>query len=126
MRLTKISKGTEKPDAFLTDIRRNAGQLVESVKAETATYREDNLTKVKCSVCGKFMVKVSGKGEAMLRCQDRACAHTQPEKTGNLLDRRVSPKERARDKYLAREFSDKQQATTSLGDLLKKALEEKK
>ena len=126
MRLTKISKGTEKPDAFLNDIRRNAGQLVESVKAETATYREDNLTKVKCSVCGKFMVKVSGKGEAMLRCQDRACGHTQPEKTGNLLDRRVSPKERAREKYMAREFSDKQQATTSLGDLLKQALEKKK
>jgi DNA topoisomerase-3 len=126
LRLSKIAKGAEKPEAFLADMRKSAGQLVESVKADTTTYREDNLTKVKCPMCGKFMVKISGKGEAMLKCQDRTCGHTQPEKVGGFMDRKVSPKERAREKYLAREFSDKQQATTSLGDLLKLALEKKK
>ena len=42
------------------------------------------------------------------------------------MDRRVSPKERVREKHLARQFSDSQQATTSLGDLLKAALDEKR
>ncbi|HAR98938.1 MAG TPA: DNA topoisomerase III [Syntrophus sp. (in: bacteria)] len=125
LRLSKIAKGQERPEAFLADIRKNAGELVESVKAATATYREDNLTKVKCPMCGKFMVKVSGRGEAMLRCQDRSCGHSRPEKAGGFMDRRVSPKERAREKHLARQFSDSQQATTSLGDLLKKALDKK-
>ena len=125
LRLSRIAKGQERPEAFLSDIRKNTVELVEGVKAAVATYREDNLTKVKCPMCGKFMVKVSGKGEPMLRCQDRTCGHMQPEKAGNFMDRRVSPKERAREKHLARQFSDTQQATTSLGDLLKKALNKK-
>ena len=71
-------------------------------------------------------MKISGKGDAMPRRQDRKRGHTQPEMAGSFMDRKVSPKGRAREKYLAREFSDKQQATTSLGDLLKQALEKKK
>lgn len=124
MRLSKISKGQEKPQAFLSDIRKNTTQLVESVKADASTYREDNLTRVKCPMCGKFMVRVPGRGESMLKCQDRTCGYVQPENP-DAMDRRLSPRERAQQKYLVRKYSDQQDIKTNLGDLLKKALDKK-
>ena len=54
LRLDKISHGQENSETFLADIRKNTVQLVESVKVDTSTYREENLTRVKCPMCGKF------------------------------------------------------------------------
>ena len=41
LRLSKISKGQEQPSNFLSDIRKNTVELVQKVKTETSTYRED-------------------------------------------------------------------------------------
>src|SRR5207249_1634803 len=60
VRLEKISHGQENPETFLADIRKNTVQLVESVKVDTSTYREENLTRVKCPMCGKFLMKMPG------------------------------------------------------------------
>jgi DNA topoisomerase-3 len=122
MRLEKISRGQENPDSFLADIRKNTVDLVQNVKTDTSTYREENLTRVKCPMCGKFLVKMPG---AMLKCQDRSCGHTQPENPDAFSERRMSRQERAQQKYLIRKYSDQQEIKTSLGDLLKKALEKK-
>jgi DNA topoisomerase III len=124
LRLEKISRGQEQPNNFLADIRKNATELVESVKTATTAYREENLTRVKCPACGKLMVKTgSGTRDALLKCQDRACGYTQPENPD--AERRLTPRERAQQKYLIKKYSDQQEIKTNLGDLLKKALEKK-
>ncbi len=122
LRLEKISRAQEDPESFLADIRKNTVQLVESVKADTSTYREENLTRVKCPMCGKFLVKMAG---ALLKCQDRTCGHTQPENPDAFSDRRLSRQEIAQQKYLVKKYSDQKEIKTNLGDLLKKALEKK-
>lgn len=123
LRLTKISRGQEQPQVFLSDIRRNAAQLVDSVKTNASEYKEENLTRVKCPICGKFLLKMSS--EAVLKCQDRSCGYVQPENPDTNPDRRLSPKERAQQKYLVRKYSDNRELSTNLGDLLKKALDKK-
>lgn len=122
LRLEKISRGQENPESFLADIRKNTVQLVESVKTDTSTYREENLTRVKCPMCGKFLVKMPGD---LLKCQDRSCGHTQQENPDPFSERRMSRQERAEQKYLVRKYSDQQEIKTNLGDLLKKALDKK-
>lgn len=122
LRLEKISHGQENPDSFLSDIRKSTVELVQSVKTDTSTYREENLTRVKCPMCGKFLVKMPG---ALLKCQDRSCGHTQPENPDAFSERRMSRQEYAEQKYLVRKYSDQKDIKTNLGDLLKKALDKK-
>lgn len=126
LRLEKISRGQENPESFLADIRKNTIQLVENVKTDTSTYREDNLTRVKCPMCGKFLVKTPDQRGVLLKCQDRSCGHTQPENPDFSSDRRLSRQERAQQKYLVRKYSDQKEIKTNLGDLLKNALEKKR
>ena len=74
-RLAAISKGKEKRQEFIGEIRQYASQLVGSVIASSATYRHDNLTRTPCPDCGKFMLEVNGKKGKMLLCPDRECGH---------------------------------------------------
>jgi DNA topoisomerase-3 len=123
LRLEKISRGNENPEIFLSEIRKHTLELVNSVKNDTATYREENLTRVECSMCGKFLVKMPG---GILKCQDRTCGYTQPENPDGFSEHRMSRRERAEQKYLVRKYSDSQEIKTNLGDLLKKALDKKR
>jgi DNA topoisomerase-3 len=41
LRLEKISHGKENPEAFLSDIRKNTAQLVQSVKADSTKFQEE-------------------------------------------------------------------------------------
>lgn len=75
MKLSKISKGSLKRAAFMSDIRSYSRELTGQIKSGEGQFRHDNLTNTKCPVCGKKMLLVKGKNSEMLVCQDRECGH---------------------------------------------------
>lgn len=74
-RLTKISKGQEKKETFINEMRQYAKKTVIEIKNSKEKYKHENMTMEKCPDCGKKMLKVNGKKGAMLVCQDRECGH---------------------------------------------------
>ena len=127
LRLSNISRGKEPSDRFMEDIRKNAVELVDSVKADSTQYRHDNLTKTKCPMCGSFMLAVKGKEGSMLLCSDRKCGHQQvEEKEIKAFDFKKSRHEVVMNKKLIDRFTDNKKKVGTLGDLFDKALDVKK
>ncbi|TCL62426.1 DNA topoisomerase-3 [Hydrogenispora ethanolica] len=75
--LTQISKGRAERRQFMAGIRDYAARLVTTVAGSGQSYRHDNLTRVKCPECGKYLLQVKGKRGEMLVCQDRECGYRQ-------------------------------------------------
>jgi DNA topoisomerase-3 len=73
--LTEISKGKADHNRFIQGIRDYAVQLVTTVSGSGQTFKHDNLTRVKCPDCGKFLLQVKGKRGEMYVCQDRECGY---------------------------------------------------
>lgn len=73
--LAEISKGRADNAHFIKNIRDYAVQLVTTVIGSSQTYRHDNLTRIKCPQCGKFLLQVKGKRGEMYVCQDRECGY---------------------------------------------------
>jgi DNA topoisomerase-3 len=73
--LSEISKGRAGSGNFINKIRSYAAQLVKTVVNSDQTFRHDNLTRVKCPDCGKFLLQVKGKRGEMYLCQDRECGY---------------------------------------------------
>lgn len=128
LRLSNIARGKESRKHFMMDIRQNAVELVRNIRASTATYRPANLTQTKCPMCGQFMLLVNVKKGKKLVCSDRRCGYEGSEKRDAYDFGKRSKKESQMNKRLIRQYSDHTKSTTSLGDLLKAALdkEEKK
>lgn len=129
LRLSHIAAGQEDRTAFMTDISKNARELVSNVKASTATYTPGNLTQTKCPLCGQYMLLVKAKKGKKMVCSDRRCGFEQSgEERGDAfgLGRRSSKKERQMNKRLIRQYSDNTKTGTNLGDLLKAALDKDK
>jgi DNA topoisomerase-3 len=74
-RLQLIAKGQARPDEFTAEMRKYASRLVSTVKASSASYRHDNMTREKCPECGKYLLDVKGKKGKMLVCSDRECGY---------------------------------------------------
>lgn len=72
-RLSNISQGKEKPDAFITEIKDYTKQLVKEIKNSQATFKHENITTKMCPTCSKPMLEVNGKKGKMLVCSDREC-----------------------------------------------------
>jgi DNA topoisomerase-3 len=131
LRLSKIAKGNEDNNKFLSDIRRSAAELVQSVREDTSTFKIDNLSNKKCPMCGKFMMVVnskSKKGRTFI-CVDLSCKYEEDEQKENITDFRHSRKEGRMNKQLIDRFSDNRKrpaGIVSLGDLFEAALEKKK
>lgn len=121
-RLTDIAGGQANKTSFMLDIRKDAAQLVQSIRASTTVYKADNISKTKCPLCGRYMLIVNGKRGKMLACPDRSCGYRQPEK-GDPFGRGRSSS-RATQK-LIKQYSDQEDLGTNLGELLKAALAEK-
>ncbi len=124
-RLSNIARGKGSKTEFMVDIRQSAEELVNSVVADTAVYKADNISKTKCPVCGKFMLLVNGKRGRMLICQDRACGHRQPEKQDDFGYKSSKGASRANQRLIA-QYSDQRSIGNNLGDLLKAALAKEK
>lgn len=124
-RLTSIAQGKGDKKSFITDIRRNAVDMVRDVMADTSTFKADNLTKTKCPVCGEYMLLVNTKKGKMLVCSDPACGQKQLENKQDDLFKKDKNTARLNQK-LIRKFSDNEDIGVSLGEKLKAAMEKKK
>ncbi|MDR3566361.1 MAG: DNA topoisomerase III [Negativicutes bacterium] len=123
--LANIAKGKDSKADFIAQIREYTLGLIKETIADTATYKADNISKVKCPLCSKFMLLVNGKRGKMLACPDRACGHRQPEKENTFGGLRTSKHESRINQKLISEFSDNNTIGSNLGELLKAALNKK-
>ena len=125
-RLARIAGGEERAAEFNRDIRRNATELVEMVKSSTGTYQPRSVSNEPCPVCGKMMMPVlDKKGRKILVCQSLSCGYEQTQGEGETLSRRPSKKQKALNRRLIQEFSDKSKETATFADLIKAAQERK-
>lgn len=74
-KLTAISKGKLNKDKFLSEIKDYSKDTVNEIKNSKEKFKHDNMTRVKCPECGKYMLEVNGKKGKMLVCQDRECGY---------------------------------------------------
>ncbi len=124
--LANIAKGKDSKEEFMANIREYTVALINDTIADTATYKADNVTKIKCPLCGKFMLLVNGRKKGkMLACPDRACGHRQPEKENEFGGFRTSKKDSRINQKLISQYSDNTDVSNNLGDLLKAALSKK-
>jgi DNA topoisomerase-3 len=125
-RLADIAEGREEAERFRADIRANARQLVEQVRAGTAEYRPRSTSNTPCPVCGRMLLAVQDKkGRRILVCQSLTCGYEQSAEAGDGLSRRPSPREKAITRRLIRQYSDDSKETSTLADLLRAAQEKK-
>jgi DNA topoisomerase-3 len=125
-RLARIAEGEERAAGFNRDVRRNATELVEMVKASTATYQPRSVSNEPCPVCGRMMMPVlDKKGRKILICQSLSCGYEQTRGEGETLSRRPSKKQKALNRRLIQEFSDKSKETATFADLIRAAQERK-
>jgi DNA topoisomerase-3 len=125
-RLARIAKGEERAGDFNRDIRKNATELVEMVRASTATYQPRSVSNEPCPVCGKMMMPVlDKKGRKILVCQSLSCGYEQTQGDGDSPSRRPSKKQKALNRRLIQQFSDKSKETATFADLIKAAQERK-
>ncbi|GAB6150366.1 DNA topoisomerase III [Clostridium novyi A str. BKT29909] len=74
-KLTAISKGKLNKDKFLSEIKDYSKDTVNEIKNSKEKFKHDNMTRVKCPECGKYMLEVNGKKGKMLVCQDIECGY---------------------------------------------------
>lgn len=121
-RLAEIARGRASKTEFGSDIRRDAAELVRSIRMDDSVYKADNLTRHKCPLCGQRMLLVNGRRGRTLACQDRGCGYRQPEKSGDTG--KIGRASRAEQKLIEK-YSDREDIGTNLGDVLKEALARK-
>lgn len=126
LRLSNIAAGQESRKQFMTDICQNTIALVQTVRDSAATYSPDTSSQAKCPMCGKLMLSVKTKKGSKLVCSDKRCGYEEFEKGkgGDAFQFKGSKKERQMNKRLIRQYSDHARSATSLGDLLKAALDD--
>lgn len=74
-KLTAISKGKLKKQAFIQEMKDYAKDIVSDIKNSGKKFKHDNVTGSKCPECGKLLLEVNGKRGKMLVCQDRECGY---------------------------------------------------
>ena len=113
-RLGKIAAGEENKNRFISDIRQNTMDLVNKIKASEFKFTITNLSKEKCPICGKPMMKFTDK----FVCSDRKCGHeTGAGKETGMRTGRKSKKDRQMDRQLVSRFGKQKQQEETLGDL---------
>ncbi len=118
--LEAIARGKASPKKFIENIRGKTKELVSEVKGLDVKFKLDNLTKQKCPMCGKYMLKVKGKKRReMLVCQDRECGYRENIIKKNDTSISVSKRDKAMNKKLISKYSDNKEETgLNLGQLL--------
>ncbi|WP_010235392.1 DNA topoisomerase III [Clostridium arbusti] len=74
-KLSSISKGSLNKNNFINEMKSYAKEVVNEIKNSEEKFKHDNMTRVKCPECGKYMLEVNGKKGKMLVCQDRECGY---------------------------------------------------
>lgn len=122
--LSEIAQGKGNRKKFISEIRQAAGEMVQGIILDESEYKHTNISKKKCPNCGKNLLIVNGKKGKMFVCQDRSCGYRETEEREEEIFKR-SRQSRSRDQSLIRKYSDKEEISNNLGDLLKAALEQK-
>ncbi len=73
--LYEISRGRANAGVFMSQIKTHASKLVSAVVASGEAYKHDNMTRVRCPECQKYLLEVNGKKGKMLICPDRECGY---------------------------------------------------
>lgn len=73
-KLLSIEKGNLKAGDFLNEIKNYSKESVNEILTSEKMYRHQNITSVKCDICGKNMLRVNRKDKEMLVCQDPNCS----------------------------------------------------
>lgn len=120
--LTDIAAGKGSRNKFMAGIRENASELVQTISSDTSSYRADNVSKIKCPMCGKYMLVVNGKHGKMLSCPDRSCGYRMSKREYESGSLKPSRAETRMNQKLISRFSDKESIGNSLGALLEDAL----
>jgi len=124
-RLSNIADGKGSKKEFLSDIRKNASEMVKKVKVDTGVFKADNVTKNKCPLCGKYMLIVKAKKGKMLVCPDPVCGHRQLEKQDSDNIFKKDKNTSRMNHRLIKQYSDNKDIGQNLGELFKAALEKK-
>ena len=74
-KLNSISNGLIDKNIFINEMKKYAKSVVNQIKNSEKKFQHDNMTRIKCSRCGKYMLEVNGKKGKMLICQDRECGY---------------------------------------------------
>lgn len=74
-KLSAISKGSLNKNTFINEMKNYSKEIVNEIKNSEEKFKHDNMTRVKCPECGKYMLEVNGKKGKMLVCQDRECGY---------------------------------------------------
>ncbi len=74
-KLGNIAKGKLNRKNFINEMKEYSKAIVKEIKNSDEVFRHDNLTRVKCPECGKYMLEVKGKRGKMYICQDRECGY---------------------------------------------------
>ena len=74
-KLEAIAKGRLNKNSFVDEMRNYSKAIIKDIKTSDATFKHDNISRVKCPECGKYMLEVKGKKGKMLICQDRECGY---------------------------------------------------
>ena len=114
-RLGKIITGEENKQKFIADIKQSTIDLISKIKSSQLKFEITNMSKEKCPICGKPMMKFTNK----LVCSDRKCGHeTGAEKKIGMRTGRKSRKDHQMDKRLLNQYGkQKKNQGETLGDL---------
>ena len=74
-KLGLITEGKLNSNNFINEMKEYSKTITEDIKNSEAKFKHDNLTRVKCPECGKYMLEVKGKKGKMYVCQDRECGY---------------------------------------------------
>ena len=74
-KLEAIAKGKLNKNSFVDEMKNYSKAIIKDIKTSDATFKHDNISRVKCPKCGKYMLEVKGKKGKMLICQDRECGY---------------------------------------------------
>lgn len=74
-KLEAIAKGKLIKNTFIEEMEIYSKAITNEIKNSDETFRHDNISRVKCAQCGKYMLEVKGKKGKMLVCQDRECGY---------------------------------------------------
>ncbi|SDH40489.1 DNA topoisomerase-3 [Alteribacillus persepolensis] len=74
-KLEDIERGKLHRQAFISDMKGYAKDVVQNIKSSTKSFKHDNITGTPCPKCGKLLLEVNGKYGKRKVCQDKACGY---------------------------------------------------
>ena len=121
MQLHDIAEGKENPVSFLREIREKTKEFVTDIKNSTQKYTPLQKDGKKCPLCSRPMALSKDKrGHKIYVCHTLSCGYTESggDHSGSP---RPGKREKAMNRRLISQYSDKSKSTATFADLIKEA-----